>query len=340
MRQRRVEDDDTTDMPGQDSFLDIIANIVGILILLVMIVGVRAAMIGRQSATPVVSEVSPPTVTDEELQDAERALVAARDELIESAVRIRHLMGRNELRSKEREVLADYSAQFEQSLADRRDRLSEGQKRDFDLRRQLAETQEELDELSRRQIALQSETPQREELKNKPTPISRTVNEEEVVVRIKHGRVSVVPLFELKEAFDRQDLRRLASLAGREDAYGTVGPINGYRMHYRIFEYRVKLPGGGSVMAPFPYCEYKPIAEVVGEELSQAMAEHSQLSTLLSQKNSRRTVVTLCVYPDSFSEFHELREHLNNLGFTTAARPLHAESEIASSPFGSKSAVQ
>ena len=30
------------DMPGQDSFLDIVANIVGILIILVLVAGVRA----------------------------------------------------------------------------------------------------------------------------------------------------------------------------------------------------------------------------------------------------------------------------------------------------------
>jgi hypothetical protein len=47
----------SSEAPGQDSFLDIVANLVGILIILVMVVGARA----RQALQQV---VDPPAITE------------------------------------------------------------------------------------------------------------------------------------------------------------------------------------------------------------------------------------------------------------------------------------
>ena len=67
--------------PGQDSFLDIVANLVGILIILVMVVGARAkdAML-RGDASPT---ATPQTASD--LRSTKHAEVSVRDEL-ESSV--------------------------------------------------------------------------------------------------------------------------------------------------------------------------------------------------------------------------------------------------------------
>ena len=47
---RRHAEEQHDQMPGQDSFLDVITNIVGILILLVVIVGVRSSQAKRFAA--------------------------------------------------------------------------------------------------------------------------------------------------------------------------------------------------------------------------------------------------------------------------------------------------
>ena len=46
------------DEPGQDSFLDIVANLVGILIILVMVIGVRAKGAWVESASHEAAEKS------------------------------------------------------------------------------------------------------------------------------------------------------------------------------------------------------------------------------------------------------------------------------------------
>ena len=65
---------------GQDSFLDIVTNIVGILIILVMVIGARVQTI---SLTP--KENSSPDVTKlmQEVVRLEDAVVASESELIE-----------------------------------------------------------------------------------------------------------------------------------------------------------------------------------------------------------------------------------------------------------------
>ena len=55
MRYRRAKEEAAS---GHDSFLDIVANIVGILIILVMVVGVRARNAPVQ-ASPVADDVAP-----------------------------------------------------------------------------------------------------------------------------------------------------------------------------------------------------------------------------------------------------------------------------------------
>jgi hypothetical protein len=63
---------------------------------------------------------------------------------------------------------------------------------------------------------------------------------------------------------------------------------------------------------------------------------HRQLREL----NSQDTTITVWTYPDSYPEFRQLKEHLYQRGFLSAARPLPHGHPIGGSPHGSKSAAQ
>ncbi len=59
MSRYRRRGSSSTEAPGQDSFLDIVANLVGILIILVMVVGARARQALQQVAeTPATEEIA------------------------------------------------------------------------------------------------------------------------------------------------------------------------------------------------------------------------------------------------------------------------------------------
>ncbi len=336
---RRPAEDDPNEMPGQDSFLDIIANIVGILILLVVIVGVRAAMLGR--STTEVPPLEPMNVVAQADIDHElNELRSKRDKVEASIDRIVHLKARNELRDAERESMATYLASFEQEIAARRARLATSEQRDFDLRRELVETQQELEQLSREQIALANYAPERIELKNEPTPIAKLVGDDEVIFRIKDHRVVLVPVDELFAEFERREGYRLGEIIRRNGAYGTIGPIGGFRMHYEIVHRHVDAPNGANIVTAAPFIEFKPTNSEIGESIDEALRVGSAFMTRIAKTNPRREAVTFFVYPDSYAEFRQLRDVLRERGFAIAARPLHADAEIASSPFGRKSSAQ
>jgi hypothetical protein len=343
MRRRAVDSDEAVDLPGQDSFLDIIANIVGILILLVMIVGVRAAMLSpSESASPVAQlagdtdddQLSP--ISLDEYESRVRQAKSQRDAIVDSASRIAHLVARNELRRDERLMLATHVAEFEQEIERRRQRLDSNDQRSFDVRRQLLAAQQELDQLTRQQIALANQTPERVELKNEPTPIGRTVGDNEVIFRLKNKRVVLVPVTELMDEFERREGYRLGEIIRRNGAYGTIGPIGNFRMHYEIVHRRLS----GGMISAAPFIEFKPTSDSIGEPIDAAMASDSEFMRRISRANPRREAVTFFVYPDSYGEYRKLREFLREQGFAIAARPLHQHAEIASSPFGRKSVAQ
>ena len=94
MRRARAGGDSTADEPGGDSFLDIVTNIVGIMIVLVMVTGVRV----REFAV-VKSD------NDAATQEAERAAVAAaaaERDVAELDARVRAVRASISLRKKER----------------------------------------------------------------------------------------------------------------------------------------------------------------------------------------------------------------------------------------------
>jgi hypothetical protein len=345
---RRANTDDI-EQPGQDSFVDVVTNIVGILILLVMIMGLRTSqsvVLEETSKAGATAAALPPVAEDDFHAAVQSAVSTGADvrALVEHAVQVRQ---EALLRYEERDGLATFVAAVEQELDQRRAELSDEQRQDFDVRRQLADAQQTLDELTRQKVSLVAMTPESEvtEIECLPTPMAQTVSGNEVHLRLAQGHVAVIPLDELRKEFESQAERDAWRIRDQDSVVSTVGPIDGFRLRYRLAKGRVtvqKQPGfeQQATVVRFVVWELLPVSAQVGEPTDQALLPDSDLRRSLRKSAPDSTTVTIWTYPGSFDDFRKLQRALFELGYATAARPLPAGVLIGGSPYGTKSVAQ
>ena len=318
--------DDETNV-GEDSFLDTTANLVGILIILVVVIGsktkLEAEEYGRQMAA---AEASP------QLAESARTARALADSMREQAIRQKEyelesayrraerdslLVNVQIVREKVAESLLDLDAEKRASLEHAR----AVQK----LHDNLSDVQDELgaqDELARPKIVLE----------HLPTPMAQTVFNREMHLQLKAGAVTVIPWDRLVDTLKEQvplAARRQASKAVLEEI---IGPLGGFIMRYRM----TRIPGGYELER----FELETSADAVSERLLDALAPAGRLRLELASRNPAETVITVWVYPDSFGEFAKLKTLLFQEGFLCAARPLPEGVRIGASPRGSRSSAQ
>ncbi len=336
---RRHRNDGKDDLPGQDSFVDIIANMVGILILLVVIVGIGAAATTVVETSPA-EGVASPLVTSSEVKAARlEAIAAARDtiELNRKAVR---LAANAEELDFEREKLATYVTAAKEELDRRRDALAQDDQQQYDLRVALISAEETLDDLTRKQMALVSAPLESEQLKNVPTPLARQVEGDEVALRVESGRVAIVPVDAFVSQLESRGANEIRRLESRRDPLGRIGPMGGFQMLYTLVSRQAARPNGVVGTMHYLVAEIRPTRTQRGEPVDEAVGPDSLLMEELDRRDPRRTSVTLWTYPDSFEEVTQLRQALYARGFATAIRPLAKGTHIGLSPFGSKSRAQ
>ncbi len=316
---------------GSDSFLDVVTNVVGILIILVVVVGLRVKH-APASALTAAAEVdfSPQAKTHDQLTGDVDAL-AAQLEVLDADTAAKR---------QERDALAVVVAGLEQQLAERRGTLDANRQAAFDLQRRLADAQARLQD-AQRQLAAASDAPtQAVTVLNYPTPISRTVEGQEVHFQLHGRRIKHIPLESLLEQFKREAQSRSWKLRDRPEMSGTVGPVDGFRLQYTLA--RVDVAQGGQVGSYAQLVEWtlKPVSDGLGESLAEALAPQSECSAVIAKHHPRKCTITLWVYPDSFAEFRGLKQRLYELGYATACRPLPAGIEIGGSPQGSRSVAE
>lgn len=313
---------------GNDSFLDITTNVVGILIILVMVVGERA------KTAPVEFEEPAPS----------HKLVAAQDESVRLEQDVHRLQAQmatvqRELQARfiERGDLSTLITAVERDLADHRAALDERSRRRYDLDRDLAIARDELARLeAERRDAEQAAQPETVEIKNHPTPIGKTVDDKEVHLRLKNGRVAVVPYEALIDRL-RSSLRaQVSRLGDQSELVDTLGPVEGFRLRYVI--QRNSIPGGAYFQVT--YVEFVPVSSQLGEPVDAALQAGSQFRRTLELASPRQYTITVWTYPDSFAEFLKLKKELYALGYAVAARPLPDGLPIGASPQGSKSSAE
>jgi hypothetical protein len=332
---RRRTDD--TEVFGSDSFLDVVCNVVGMLIILVVIVGIRAGQAGK--------------VTTPDTAAAEQALSALQGE--HSAAEAEVLRLANEMRSvamqaqalsRERDAVAVLVAAGERMLEEQRKALDAHAQDDYGRRRAVADATQQL-ALLEQQLAAPLDRAPTVKLTSYQTPMSKSVNGKELQFQLRGGRVTMIPIEELLDRFKSDAQAKAYRLRNQPELTETIGPIGGFRMRYvleRIDASVEEQMRAGRSMSVVQLAEYTliPDSMALGETLDEALASRSQFHADLTPYKPAETTVTLWTYEDSFKEYRALKEDLHRLGYAVAGRPMPHGQPIGGSPQGSRSAAQ
>ena len=323
---------------GHDAFLDIVANLVGILIILVVILGTRSQQVAEQAQQQ-------SQVTEEDL--AQLATETARAESARAAsVKLENNIQQVDLELKsrrhERAVLNDMLAIAKQTWEEKQTQLDEKTQQAAKLVSMQKSLENDLQQTRGQREQLESAEAPVVAVEHLPTPMAKTVFGEEIHFRLKGNRLSVVPLDRLIEEI-RDDFQR--NINGRDGQLTSrVGPLQGYVAEYEMERERKAVAQGGTVgMATriqLVGLVVEPVEEPHGQPIETVLSGSSLLDVELAGRNPSQTTITIWVYPDSFASLRRLKEQLYRRGFATAARPLPMNRPISGSPSGSRSNAQ
>ncbi len=325
---------------GHDSFLDVVANMVGILIILVMVVGMRA------KHAPIEAAIQAATAkTRRELAEQSAAEQSVRSDVWQTAAEIERVRAEALRRCTYRDLLATAVSALEHEIREFEQEMDAGAKEDFELLRRTSEARRRLQELRREQVRLEQAEPDPVVLENRPTPLSHVVDNHEAHFQLRGGYIAYIPLEDLVADFKADARRKVGRLNELPEITETVGPHGGFRLRYTLKRKEVSpevalATGVSGSYAQLERWTLVPLREPLGEPAATALAEGSAFREALARFLPGRSAVTIWIYPDSFDEFREVRDELYKLGYSVAGRPLPFGVPISGSPEGSKSAAQ
>jgi hypothetical protein len=329
---------ENTEAVNPDSFLDIVASVVSIMIIMVVMEG------SRIKNAPVLAAIQDDPLTAELEKDVSEEH-SMRSDILKSAEEIERLNQEASARAFQRDVLATAVSALEQKIELHRRQLDEQKRKQFDLARSLSEARFELDELAK--AKLQAETAESAPivLENHPTPISRAVDSNEAHFQLSGGSIVHIPLQELLEQFQADARRKVYKLRELPEITETIGPVDGFRLKYTLERHDMTPEEVKSTGRMGSYVELKkwtliPVVDALGEPPETALGDGSAFRKALAKLRPGQHTITIWTYEDSFDAFRRIRKELYRLGFITAARPLPLGQPITGSPEGSKSAAQ
>jgi len=334
MAKRREEDT----IIGEDAFLDTIANLVGILIILVVIVSV-----GTRSAAQL--------ITIEQQQETEKQLdqpVASARHIEQDLVRQEKQLAEHTIevayRSAERDAILQRVLAIKQTLDEEKANLSQELQQDIEQQQQLSELERQLNELIQQQGDNLSDDKPPIVLQHLPTPMAKTVFGKELHLMLQQGLVTVIPWDRLVAELKREAKLAVARGSRRERLVEQLGPVEGFVMDYVLVAKRGLVSNGSSTamaqMVELDKFELEPTGEILREPLEACLSNTGRLRVELASFPPRETTITAWVYPDSFETFRQLKERLFLEGYMTAARPMPHGVRIGASPRGSQSSAQ
>ena len=342
---RKVAKRDHSEMVGgQDSFLDIVANLVGILIILVVVVGAQANFVR--------SEVASTKDLDDEI--AQRKLALKQSELIVTKlIRDNHdleaeIREEQKLTAKladERHAKLMQIEMVRQEIASRTQDWDEFKKTAFDKQVAVDSLREQLTVVHRQLRTWQITDETRvETIEHFPTPIAKTVFTDEVHYRLAGGRIAQVPMELLIDQMKSQWKVVAENLSNSNHAIETIAPIDGFRLQYELVKKVVTRETELGVMqgeaVEFDHFVIIPEREIIGEQIDQALFQKSDFLSGLLDRRPEKTTISIWVYPDSYKEFSELKSWLHRRGFQIASWPLDEGRPISGGPNGFKTSAQ
>jgi len=343
MRRKNL-DPTSSGAPGQDSFLDVICNLVGILIIMVTVVSARTQGAATEAAIAKAEELVTPSVSMADLQAAASAVKDIERNVFEIESQRKRVEQEAQLRAVHRDKVLLLKTAMEREMTLARAGLDESARADFDLRRQLDDARRAFEDLSQVRQNLKEADPAPQVLRHYPTPMAKTVFGREEHFQLLGGKIVYVPLNDLVEELKSEAPQKVWKLKDSTQTTETIGPLQDFRMRYTLkkSEVEVQTKIGVAMRDSIQLDNFVliPVTENLGETLDQAMLAGSKFRFKLDKMPPRATTLTVWTYPDSFPQFRQLREQLIGLGYTVAARPLPAGHPIGGSPSGSRSSAE
>jgi hypothetical protein len=322
-----------------DSFLDVVANVVGIILRLIMVAWIASRGYKGNGDTPPPSPppaLAEPETPPEPTDERESLLALRRSEVEKEEEAARAAEGR---RGPDAEALRRELAELEragrEALRRHRGASQEADKAKAAARAVLMSS----DELRRRSVGLLAEI---EALKKLPslkrtlryhTPVSAEVQIDEVMFECQSGRVTLIDTGTMLKAAEMRARQQLAEMRNAPELKGMTPAAGAFRMDYL---YEKDLTGGGYRLS----WSLVPVEEKRGEAEADALREGSAFRRVVDGLSEKQTVVTLWAYEDSFPIYRALRDHLQKRGFVVAGRPMPLGSGIGASRNGTASRGQ
>ena len=328
------------ELGGQDSFLDLVSNIVGILIILVMVAGIRAQYSSANVSEPPKIFADSQILADietkyQELQTKTERAARLRRDTEEIQLRSEIIAEQIHLQSLEHAALFDLMTSVRAGIELAAEEKSQTFKEKIEYQRQLLETNARLEQIDRAKTYFRQVRPQATVLENIPTPLSRTLGDEEKEInfRLLGGRIVYVPFTELLMQLRGHIFEERNRYSRQETSVGRVGPIENFDVEFLL--------AARNTSIRLQYAEMVPRFEPLGQPLRVALASpQSEFRQKLSLFRRDIYTVTVWVYPDSFEEYQELKKFLHEQGYSVAARPMAMGQGIGASPYGTRSSTQ
>jgi len=340
-----------------DSFLDIVANVVGVIIRLILVVWVGAR--SYSSIEKLAREKPPkaaPAITTEvagdplqqEIERHRRELADAQKRLLAQLRELKLAQHDDGTIKTELNALTSRRSRLDEEGASLGKAVSEHQNATRAVALSSADIQARSQKLAEEIRALEH-SPLKKILRYR-TPIGQPVHSEELLFECNHGRVTFIDIGEMLQDVRQhmEDKGKLLHARWRvEDVTATVGA---FHLRYAVERERGVLDALGGDAAPgansgsFRYglseWQIEPIALIRGEPLEQALRTGSEFRQIVDGIDPLQTAVTFWVYPDSFDLFRRLRDLLYERDVVVAGRPLPDGVPIASSRRGTVSRGQ
>ena len=200
--------------------MDVVANLVGIMIILIMVVGV-ATKKAIVDAGPLAAAIPADDAFEPPLDDSGLAaeLASLESDLFKNEEMLKREKFEVSYRRGERDQMLATLTLAEQGLAEKRDSLDASQRDRFDLAAQTAAARAELEELELARAAALNAAVPTGVIEHLPTPMAKTVFGKEVHFRLSGGRISYVPWDELVEKLKADEIGRASC---RERVYSSV----------------------------------------------------------------------------------------------------------------------
>jgi hypothetical protein len=335
-----------------DSFLDVVANVVGIILKLILVAWAGARtykaadidLVALVAKKPAISKSIDPRISllarqKEELEASQKALagkVTRRDEFLSIASRLRHDVEALSLRCRDMQELAGVAV---------KDAVGEAKT----VQAVVLTRKELLARAAALQLAaveVKKLPPTRKEFQYR-TPVSATIQSYEMMFECKAGRVTLIDTQALVAIMRHDSKSQVDQLRNRWSVSATTRAVGPFRLRYTLERERSLLSGPANAVpvdGNFRYFqsswEVEPVALDRGEAADKALVAGSDFRKVIDTVDAKKTAVTLWVYPDSFVLYRQLRDYLHDHDIVVAGRPMPEGLLIATSSQGTISRGQ